>query len=192
MLRRLYDWVMRLAEHPHAMWSLAAISFIESSFFPIPPDVLLIAMVLANRDKTWNIALVCTVSSALGGCFGYGIGFFFYETIGYRIVTFYHLQEQFLAVQDWFRDFGIWAVLVAGVTPIPYKLITISSGVVQMDFVAFTAMSVFARGLRFFMVAALLWWCGPPIRRFIETRLELVMITGTVLLVSGFAVIRYL
>lgn len=192
MLRRLYDWVMRLAEHPHAMWCLAAISFIESSFFPIPPDVLLIAMVLANRDKAWTIALVCTVSSALGGCFGYGIGFFFYETLGYRIVTFYHLQEQFLAVQDWFRDFGVWAVLVAGVTPIPYKLITISSGVVQMDFVVFTAMSVFARGLRFFLVTALLWWCGPPIRRFIETRLELTLIASTVLLVGGFAVVRYL
>ncbi len=192
MLKGLYNWVMGLASHPHALWFLVAISFIESSFFPIPPDVLLIAMVLSNRQQAWRIAFFCTVASALGGCFGYGIGYFFYETIGYKIIEFYHLQDQFVALQAWFDDWGIWAVLVAGVTPIPYKLVTITSGVVQMDFVAFTLMSVIARGIRFFLVVALLWQFGPPIRQFIEQRLGLVLSVGTVVLIGGFVAIQYL
>lgn len=183
---------MGLADHPHALWYLAIISFIESSFFPIPPDVLLIAMVLSNRQRAWKIAAVCTAASALGGCFGYGIGYFFYETVGYKIVAFYSLQEQFLALKNWFDDWGIWAVLVAGVTPVPYKLVTIASGVAQMDFIPFTLMSIAARGLRFFLVAALLWQFGPPIRLFIEKRLGLVLIVGTVVLVGGFGIIKYI
>jgi membrane protein YqaA with SNARE-associated domain len=192
VLQRTYDWVMSLAARRDAIWVLAAIAFIESSVFPIPPDVLLIPMVLATRGRAWRIALVCTIASVLGGVLGYAIGFLFYETVGRLIVEFYGLQDSFVAFQTYFDSWGWWFVIFAGVTPFPYKVITIASGIAGFDFIAFTAASILARTLRFYLVAALLYRYGPPVRAFIERRLGLVTTVFFVLLFGGFVVIKYL
>ena len=192
MLQRTYDWVMSLSARPNAIWALAAISFIESSFFPIPPDVLLIPMVLAARTRWLRITLVCTVASVIGGMFGYAIGYYLYEGIGRPLLEFYGYAAQFAEFQGRYNEWGAWIVFFAGVTPFPYKVITIASGVTQLDLLTFTVASVLARGLRFFVVAALLWWIGPPIRAFIERRLGLVFTVFVVLLVGGFVAIRYI
>jgi membrane protein YqaA with SNARE-associated domain len=192
LLRPLYDRTMRLAGHRRAMPALAGISFIESSVFPIPPDVMLIPMVLADRSRAWLIALVCTLASVAGGLFGYAIGFFLWETVGQPVLAFYGKLEAFDDFQGMYNDAGAWIVFFAGITPFPYKVITIASGVTQLDLAVFTAASVAARGLRFFLVAALLWWFGPPIRAFIEKRLGLLFVVFCVLLVGGFVAARYM
>jgi len=192
LLQRTYDWVMSLSARPNAIWALAAISFIESSFFPIPPDVLLIPMVLAARTQWLRIALICTVASVVGGMFGYAIGFFLYESVGRPLLQFYGYAEKFTHFQGRYNEWGAWIVFIAGVTPFPYKVITIASGVTQLDLFTFSIASVLARGLRFFLVAGLLWWVGPPIRAFIEKRLGLVFTVFVVLLVGGFVALKYL
>ncbi|MEO0820405.1 MAG: YqaA family protein [Pseudomonadota bacterium] len=191
MLRKLYDWTMDQAERPYAIWVLAFVSFIESSVFPIPPDVLLIPMVLAAPHKAWRIALVCTLASVAGGLAGYGLGALAFEGIGRPVLDFYGKMEAFAEFQERFREWGAWIVFGAGVTPFPYKVITIASGTVQLDLVVFTVASILARGLRFFLVAALLKYIGPPVRGFIEERLGLVFTVGLVLLFGGFLVARY-
>jgi membrane protein YqaA with SNARE-associated domain len=191
MLRRLYDWTIRLSAHPRALWALAAVSFIESSVFPIPPDVLLLPMVLAARERAWRIAAVCTVASVLGGLLGYGIGYFLYEEIGQPLLTFYGYEEQFIHFKNAYNEWGAWIVFGAGLTPFPYKVITIASGVANLDIVTFIVASVLSRGLRFFLIAALLWKFGPPVRRFIEARLGLLTFVFFVLLLGGFVVVRY-
>lgn len=192
MLQRTYDWVMSLSARPNAIWALAAISFIESSFFPIPPDVLLIPMVLAARTRWLRIAMICTIASVLGGMFGYALGYYLYEGIGKPLLDFYGYADKFTDFQGRYNEWGAWIVFMAGVTPFPYKVITIASGVTHLDLTTFTIASVLARGLRFFVVAALLWWIGPPIRAFIEKRLGLVFTVFVVLLVGGFVAIKYL
>ena len=162
---------MAQAETPYALWTLALISFVESSVFPIPPDVLLIPMVLAAPTRAWLIAGVCTVSSVVGGLAGYAIGALLFETLGQPILAFYGYLERFAEFQASYNDWGAWIVFGAGLTPFPYKVITIASGVTGLDLATFTIASVFGRGLRFFALAALLWWFGPPIRRFIERNL---------------------
>ncbi len=191
MLQRTYDKVMSLSARPDAIWALAAISFIESSFFPIPPDVLLIPMVLAARTQWFRIALVCTVASVIGGMFGYAIGYFLYESVGRPVLDFYGYAEKFAQFQGRYNEWGAWIVFIAGVTPFPYKVITIASGVTQLDMVTFTVASVLSRGLRFFLVAALLFWIGPPVRAFIEKRLGLVFTVFVVLLLGGFVALKY-
>ena len=191
MLRPLYDWTMSLAGHRHALAALAAVSFIESSVFPIPPDVLLIPMVLAARERAWRIALVCTIASVAGGLAGYGIGFFLFDTIGQQVLAMYGYLEKFEDFQAMYNEWGAWIVFGAGLTPFPYKVITIASGVTQLDPVVFTIASVLSRGLRFFLVAALLWYIGPPVRAFIEQRLGLVTASFFVLLIGGFVAVRY-
>ena len=192
MLRRTYDRVMALSERPHALTALAAVSFVESSFFPIPPDVLLIPMVLAAPTRAWRIAFVCTVASVAGGMFGYALGYFLFESLGRPLLDFYGYAAKFAEFRALYNEWGAWIVFVAGVTPFPYKVITIASGVTALDPAVFTIASVLARGLRFFVVAALLRWLGPPIRDFIERRLGLVFTVFVVLLVGGFIAIRYL
>jgi len=192
MLRRLYDWTMELSAHRHALWALAGISFIESSIFPIPPDIMLIPMVLAAPTRAWRIAAVCTVASVLGGLAGYAIGYGLYEEIGKPVLEFYGYQAKFATFQQTYNDWGAWAVFIAGTTPFPYKVITILSGVTALDPVVFTVSSIAARGLRFFIVAALLWKFGTPIREFIERRLGLLFIVFCVLLVGGFAALKLL
>lgn len=192
MLRKTYDWTMRLAATPHALWALAAISFIESSVFPIPPDILLIPMVLARPRQAWLIAGVCTVSSVLGGFAGYAIGLFLFEVLGRPILDFYGYLDRFTAFQELYNAWGAWIVAAGGATPIPYKVITIASGVTQLDPWVFGIASVLSRGARFFLVAALLWAWGEPMRAFIERRLGLLVTLGFVLLLSGFLALKLL
>ena len=192
MLRRLYDWTMDLAAHRHAVPALAGVSFIESSVFPIPPDVLLIPMVLAEREKAFRIALVCTAASVLGGLLGYAIGVFLFEELGKPLLEFYGYGPKFTEFQGKYNDWGAWVVFIAGVTPFPYKVITILSGVTQLDIFIFTVASVAARGLRFFIVAGLLWKYGEPIRAFIEKRLSLLFWLFCGLLVGGFVAAKFL
>lgn len=192
MLRRLYDWTMGLAEHPRAMWALAVVAFVESSFFPIPPDVIMIPMILARPGRAWAIAGVALVASILGGLLGYAIGAFFYEALGQPILQSMGKAEAMEEFNARFNDFGFWAVLIAGMTPFPYKVITIMSGWTGMPLMTFVATSILARGLRFFLVAALLRAFGAPVRDFIEKRLGLMFALFILMLIGGFYVVRYL
>ena len=192
MLRRLYDWTMALAARPRAEWALAGVAFAESSFFPIPPDILLIPMVLADRRRAWRYAAVATVSSLIGGLAGYLIGAFVFDQVGRPLLEFYGYSARFDEFAAMYNDWGAWIVFAAGLTPFPYKVITIASGTTGLDIVVFMMASLAARGGRFFIVAALLYWVGPPIRAFIERRLGLVFTVFMLLLVGGFVVARYL
>lgn len=191
MLRRAYDKTMELAAHRNAPWALAGVSFIESSVFPIPPDVMLIPMVLAERRKAWLYAGICTFASVVGGIFGYLIGYFLFETVGQPILSFYGYTEAFESFAKRYNDYGAWIVFIAGVTPFPYKVITIASGVTQLNFFVFMVASVLARGLRFFVVAGLLYWFGPPIKKFIDDYLGILSVVFVVLLIGGFVLIKY-
>lgn len=186
MLRKLYDWTLSIAAHRHARWWLAAISFAESSFFPVPPDVALMPMVLAERKRAFEYALICTIASVLGGIAGYAIGYFLFDTLGAWILDVYGYHEKFTAVQESYNAYGAWIVFTAGLTPIPYKIFTIASGVTQLNLAVFFIASCAARGLRFFAVAALLWWFGPPIRAFIDKYFGLLSILFVILLIGGF------
>ncbi len=192
MLQRLYQWTMSLADHPRALWVLAVVAFIESSVFPIPPDVLMIPMILARPSRAWLIALIATASSVLGGMLGYAIGFFFYEGIGEPILNALGKADSMAEFNDRFNGVGFWAVLIAGVTPFPYKVITIMSGWTAMPLSTFVVTSVIARALRFFVVAGLLRAFGAPVRAFIEKRLGLVFILFVVILIGGFYLVRFL
>lgn len=192
MLQRLYDWTLSLAQHPHALWALAIVSFVESSFFPIPPDIIMIPMIIATPHRAFLIAFVALVSSVLGGLFGYAIGAFAYETIGQPILAALGKGDAMAEFATRFNDVGFWAVLTAGVTPFPYKVITIMSGWTAMPLGTFIATSILARGLRFFLVAGLLWRFGEPIRGFIEKRLGLMFTLFVALLLGGFLVVGYL
>ena len=191
MLRRLYDWTLDLAGHRHALLALALVSFVESSVFPIPPDVLIIPMVLAAREKAWKIAFVCTAASVLGGIFGYAIGALLFDQVGSPVLNFYGYAERFDEFRAYYNDWGAWAVFIAGLTPFPYKVITILSGVTGLDLLVFTIASILARGLRFFIVAGLLWYFGEPIRAFIEKRLGFLFVIFVILLVSGFVLVKF-
>ena len=192
MIRRLYDWTLSLVDTPYALWALAAVAFIESSVFPIPPDVLMIPMILARPNRAFVIAGVALLASVLGGMLGYAIGAFAYESIGEPILTSLGRADSMAEFSTRFNDMGFWAVLVAGVTPFPYKVITIMSGWTGMPLGTFIVTSIIARGLRFFIVAALLWKFGAPIRDFIERRLGLIFTLFCVLLIGGFFVVRYI
>jgi membrane protein YqaA with SNARE-associated domain len=192
LLRQLYDWTLRLAGHRYALAGLGTVSFLESSIFPIPPDAMLVPMVLARPERAWRIALVCTVTSVLGGFAGYALGYFLYETLGRLIVETYGYQAAFDRFQREFDEWGTWVILVKGLTPIPYKLVTIASGVAKFDFTAFTLASIATRGGRFFLVAALLRFFGEPIRHFIERYMTWVATAFVVALVGGFVALGYL
>ncbi|MBF9050577.1 DedA family protein [Roseobacter sp. HKCCD9010] len=192
MIRPLYDWTLGLAGHRHALWALALVSFTESSFFPIPPDILMIPMILAAPHRAFLIAGVCLISSVLGGLAGYGIGYFFFEQIGQPILAALGKTEQITAFNQRFNDLGFWPVLIAGLTPFPYKVITIMSGWTALPLGTFIVTSIIARGLRFFIVAALLWRYGAPIRDFIERRLGLMFTLFIVILLAGFYIVRVL
>lgn len=191
MIRSLYNWTMRLGESRYALYALAVIAFIESSVFPIPPDVLLIPMIIALPRRAFLVAFVATVSSVLGGMFGYYIGAVLFDSIGQPLLAFYGKAAQFEQFKDTYNEYGAWAVLVAGVTPFPFKVITIVSGSTGLDFGVFVLSSVLARALRFFVIAALLWKFGVPIRTFIEKRLGLVFIIALALLVGGFVAVKF-
>jgi membrane protein YqaA with SNARE-associated domain len=191
MLRKLYDWTLNLAAHKHALLALALLSFIESSIFPIPPDILLIPIVLAMRDRAWIVAGICTVASVIGGIMGYGIGFFMYEQIGKPILDFYHYSGKFADFQITYNQWGAWAVFFAGITPFPYKVITILSGMTGLNLPVFIVSSILARGIRFFIITALLWQYGASIRIFIERHLGILSILFVVLLLGGFILVKF-
>ena len=170
MFRKLYDWTLRLAHHRHAVRSMAAVSFAESSFFPIPPDVVLVPVVLANRERAYWIAFVCTVASVLGGILGYVIGYFLLETVGQWLINLYHLQDKMGALKEMYDQYGAAVILVKGLTPIPFKLVTIASGVFAFNFPLFVLLSLITRGFRFFLIAFLLKRYGEPVQEFIERR----------------------
>lgn len=192
MLRGLYDRVMKLSTHKHATALLGLISFIESVIFPIPPDVMLIPMCLSERKKAWFYALVCTVASVLGGALGYALGYVFYDTVGQQVLALYGYEEKFAAFQEYYVAYGVLIVLAAGLTPFPYKVITIASGVAQLNFALFMLVSLVARASRFFLEAALLWYFGEKIRIFIEKYLGLLTIAFCLLLVGGFVALKHL
>jgi membrane protein YqaA with SNARE-associated domain len=192
MLRSLYNWTISLAQSPHALWALAIVAFVESSFFPIPPDVLMIPMIIARPSRAFLIAAVATVASVTGGLFGYYIGAVLMESVGMPILEVYGKSASFEDMSAVFNEYGAWAVVVAGVTFLPFKVITIASGVTGLPLTVFIVSSIFARALRFFLVAALLWKFGAPIRDFIERRLGLVFIIFCVALLGGFALIGLL
>lgn len=191
MLRRIYDRVMLLAEGPQAEKWLALVSFTESSFFPIPPDAMIVPMVLARPERAWRIAFICTIASVVGGFFGYAIGYFLFETIGRPIVDLYGYQAAFDKFQHQFQEWGLWIILIKGMTPIPYKIVTIASGVAHFDLLVFAAASLVTRAARFFLVAALLKIFGPPLRTFIERYLTLVTTALLLLIVGGFVALKY-
>lgn len=192
MLKSLYDWTMRSASHKRAPEALFAVSFIESSFFPIPPDVMLIPMVLAERAKAWWFATIATMGSVLGGLFGYLIGYALFDTVGKPLLEFYGALDKFETFASQYNEYGAWIVFAFGVTPFPYKVITIASGATALNIGVFLLASIASRGLRFFVVSALLYWVGPTVRDFIEKRLGLVFTVFVVCLIGGFVAIRYL
>jgi membrane protein YqaA with SNARE-associated domain len=192
MMRRLYDRMIEIAAGPNALLALIVIAFAESSFFPIPPDILLIPMMLARPRAAWRLAAYCMLASVVGGMLGYAIGYYGFDLIGRPILEFYHAMASYDALKAGFDRWGVWIIIIKGMTPIPYKLVTIASGVAHFDFIAFVGASIVSRSLRFFLLAALLWWFGPAVRDFIEKRLMLVTSAFAVCLVGGFLVIRYL
>lgn len=183
---------MSLANHPKALWALAIVSFAESSFFPIPPDVLMIPMIIASPRKAFVIAGVATASSVLGALFGYYIGWGLFESVGQPVLDFYGKGAAFDEFAARYNDLGAWVVLVAGISPLPFKVITIASGATGLSVPIFVISALIARAFRFFIVAGLLWAFGAPIRDFIERRLGLVFTVFCVILVGGFAALRYL
>ena len=190
MLRGLYNWTMGLAGHRHALWALAIVSFAESSIFPIPPDILMIPMLLARPNRAFLIASVCLIASVLGGIAGYAIGALFYDQIGAPILAALGKADAMAEFNTRFNDLGFWPVLIAGLTPFPYKVITIMSGWTGLPLGTFIVTSIIARGVRFFLIAALLYRFGAPVRDFIEKRLGLVFIVFVVLLLGGFYLIK--
>jgi len=189
-MRRLYDWTLRMADHHNALWVLALVSFAESSFFPIPPDLIMIPMIIARPSRAWLIAGVALFASVLGGLLGYAIGALAFDTIGQPILAAMGKADSMAAFNERFVDAGFWAVLGAGVTPFPYKVITIMAGWTGMPLITFIVTSILARGLRFFIVAGLLWYFGAPIRELIEKRLGLFFTIFFLALVGGFAVLK--
>jgi len=191
MMQRAYDWTMRMASHRRAPHALFWVAFAESSVFPIPPDVMLIPMVVANPAKAWIYAGICTLGSVVGGIAGYAIGYFLYETLGQWVINLYGLAAQAEGYRTQYNEWGLWIILIKGLTPIPYKLVTIASGAAAFSFWVFIAASIVTRGARFFLVAALLYWFGEPIRDFIERRLTLVTTVFVVAFVGGFVAVKY-
>ncbi|BBO82941.1 cytochrome b561 [Desulfosarcina ovata subsp. sediminis] len=192
MVRRLYDWVLHWASTPYGTWAIFGLAFAESSFFPIPPDVLLIAMCVARPERSFRYALVCALGSILGGCLGYLIGWQFMASVGARIVDFYGLTDKVAYIGDLYNTYDAWAVGIAGFTPIPYKVFTISAGMFKINFTVFILASMASRSARFFMVGGLIYVFGPRIQRFIDRYFDLLAVTFTVLLVGSFVVLKYL
>jgi membrane protein YqaA with SNARE-associated domain len=192
MLRNLYHRVLELAATPKAPWWLAVVAFAESSFFPIPPDVLLVPMALARPERAWRYALVCTIASVCGGALGYLIGYALFDVLAKPVLELYGYGAKFAAFQAMYAEWGLWVILVKGLTPIPYKIVTIASGAAKFNFGVFMAASVITRGLRFFLVATLLHFYGDAVKDFIERRLTLVTTGVAVGVVGGFLALRFL
>ncbi len=192
ILRKLYNWTLDKASHRKASWFLVLVSFAESSFFPIPPDILLIPMVLAKRLRAWFYALICTLSSVVGGLAGYAIGYFFYTNIGSSIVKLYGLSDSFNLFESYYNQYGIWIVLGAGFTPFPFKFITIASGVFNLNIILFIIVAIIARGLRFYLIASLLYIFGNVIKNLIDKYFNLLVSLFFILLIGSIMIIKLL
>jgi len=190
--RRLYDWVLSWAERPGGAHALFWLALAESSFFPIPPDALLIALVMGAPRRWLRFSLICTLGSALGGVAGYAIGRFFMDAVGMRIIDFYHAHHYYEQVQHWYGRYDFWIVFTAAFTPIPYKVFTIASGAFYMNLAAFTAVSLVGRGARFFLVGALIRWVGPRMQPFIDRYFDWLALAFVALLIGGFAVLGWM
>jgi len=174
LLRPVYNWLVERAKRPDAIWWMCAVSFAESSFFPLPPDVLLVPMALKHPSRMWWNSTWCSVASVIGGLFGYAVGFYLFESIGRPVIEFYNAAESFSHFQEAFSVYGPWFLLLKGVTPIPYKLLAIAAGFAKLDFSVFVLCSLVARFSRYYMITAALWYWGPEVEKFIEKRLMLV------------------
>jgi membrane protein YqaA with SNARE-associated domain len=191
MLRRLYAWCIAAADRPHATWLMAIVSFVESSFFPVPPDVMLVPLSLARPDKSWFYATVCTLSSVAGGVLGYFIGATLYDSVGQWVIQLYGLNNKVEAFREAYAQWGTWIILIKGMTPIPYKLITIVSGFAGYSFLMFVLLSLVARGMRFYLVAFLLNRYGAQARVILEKRLELWVTLAGIALIAGIVAAVY-
>ncbi len=190
MLERLYQKIVKLANHPHAMAYLLLIAFAESSIFPIPPDPIFITMIVARREQAFTIAFLTTLASVIGGYVGYALGYYLYETLGQWIINTHGMANSFERIKMDFDKWGFWIIALKGLTPIPYKIVTIASGLVKFDLGLFTIASLITRSFRFFLVGTLLWYYGPPIKIFIEKNLRLVLFLALMFLLVGFAMIK--
>jgi membrane protein YqaA with SNARE-associated domain len=190
MLRRLYSWVLHWAETPYGSWALFVLALSESSFFPVPPDVLLIALAVSIPKKSFKYALICSAGSLLGGCLGYLIGWQFMMTVGEKIIQFYGLTHKIQYIKDLYMQYDAWAIGIAGFTPIPYKVFTISAGAFDINFTVFLVASAVSRAARFFLVGWLIYIFGPKIKTFIDKYFNLLAITFVVLLIAGFVIIK--
>lgn len=192
MIRKIYDFCLEKAASPHAEKWLAAVSFADSVFLPVPPDVMLMPMIVADRSKTWRLAFIVSFTSIIGALVGYVLGTFFYDSIAAPLIEAYGYQTQFEQFKQLFADYGIWIVLVGGLTPIPFKVVAISCGVIGMNPLVFALTLLPARLPRFYIEAILLWYFGEPIRNFVEKRLALVFSLFMILLIGGFVLIKYI
>ncbi|RMD91726.1 MAG: DedA family protein, partial [Calditrichaeota bacterium] len=190
-IRRLYDWVLSWAETPYGIFALGALAFAESSFFPLPPDVLLIALAIGAPRKAMKFALVCMLMSVIGGIGGYYIGYGAYEWIGRPIIEAYNGQPIMDKISMWYSEYGFWGILIAAITPIPYKVFTIASGVFSFKFIEFLLASIIGRSIRFFAVAGLIAVFGVQIKSFIDRYFNLLSIIFTILLIGGFLIVKF-
>jgi len=191
IIRKLYDWILHWAETPYGSLALIILAFAESSFFPIPPDVLLIALALSIPKRSYYYAFISSLSSVVGGMLGYYIGMALMDIIGWKIIDFYHARELFEQLFKTFNDYNFWAVLIAAITPIPYKVFTISAGAANASFAVFMLASIIGRSIRFFAVGTLIYFFGESIRNFIDKYFNLLTIVFTILLIGGFLLIKY-
>jgi membrane protein YqaA with SNARE-associated domain len=192
MLRKIYDWCIAEAGKPHATWLMGFVSFIESSFFPVPPDAMLIPMSLARPDRAYYFATVCTVTSVAGGVLGYVIGYFLYDTLGLWLMQLYGYGDKVEAFREAYREWGAWIIVLKGMTPIPYKIVTIASGFAEYPIIPFILLSFVARGMRFYLVAFLIHRYGLRAREIIEKRLGFWVTVSFVVLVAGIVAAVYI
>ena len=192
MLQRLYDWTMEKAAHRHAVWWLMAFAFAEATFFPLPADILLVPMVIAAREQAWRLSFFCAIASATGGELGYAIGYFLFEEVGKPILEFYNYMDQFESIQEQYNKYGELIVAIGAISPIPYKAVTITSGVAQMDFIAYTVTSYVTRMIRFFAVGGALYLFGPALKKFMDENLRLASTIFMILFIGGFVAIFWL
>jgi len=192
MLRRSYNWLIRNADTKHAFWIVGTVSFLESCIFPVPPDIMLVPMILANRSRAWLLAGWCTLTSVAGGIVSYGIGYYFYEGFGRGLLEFYGYMEKFDSFRENYHELGPWIVGIGGATPFPYKVITIASGMTSLDIGVFVGASILSRGVRFLAVCALLWYFGERLRGFIDRHLGKVTLVSFAAIIGGFYCIKFL
>ena len=191
-LKSIYYWTINKAEHKYSSWILCIVSFTESSFFPVPPDILLIPMIIAKRVKAWMYAFICTFSSVLGAVLGYAIGYFFYNSLGVLIINAYNLSNSFNTFESYYNDYGILIVLGAGFTPFPFKFITIASGVFNLNILLFITTCIFARGLRFYLLAGLFFVFGEKIKVLIDKYFNILAILFFILLIGSVLLIKFI